>query len=928
MPPRSPHTRVIGTVLAILAAVIVVVPGSPAGATDVAQSVIVSDNPSNFTPNVLDGQVNAILPVGNRIIAAGAFSQVQASSGGATLTRNNIFAFDASSGTIDTSFVPSVNGEIKALALGPDGGIFIGGSFSTVNGVTAQRLVKLNATTGQQITAFAALPSGMIRDLEVRGQTLYVGGVFTTIKGQSRQNLAALDTTTGAVSPNLNLPLTDSRKAGVNPSLYKLEVSPDGTKMVVIGNFTKINGLTRWQAGMIDLSTTPATVRNWATDRFTPPCAINAFDTYMRDVAFAPDGSYFAIVSTGAYSAGTLCDTTSRWPTNATGTALQPTWVSYTGGDTLYSVAITGTAIYVGGHQRWVNNPFAGDQAGPGAVPREGIAALDPINGLPFTWDPGRTRGVGVFDMVATSNGLWVGSDTDQIGGETHRKLAFFPTAGGTTVPSTAPYTLPGDLYNVQTDLPPAPAPGPIGFLTRRSFNGTTLGVSNNLATPGIDWRGLRGMFALQGTLYYGLSNGTFNARSFNGTTVGAQQQIDLHGLTNFPVQSITGMFYANGGIYYTVQNDAQMYFRGFTPESRVVGAERFAVSGNGDGLNWSTTRGLTMANGTIYFSRTDNNLSSMSFANNDPVPGTEALVSPAGGGGTNWASGGLFVFSAAALDTTPPTVPGQPTGQSSVPGAISITWAASTDDSPPITYQVYRDGGGASIGSTTSTSFTDTGLTPGSSHTYRVDATDSQGNSSAMSPASAPITVASGQSAIFADDFSAAFANWSGVTNLSIDNTTGGVAPPSARGQLTSQTGFAFKDLGGSFNDVCMSAAVNVPSIASSTAALLRLRTAASGNIVRVYANQAGVLYVKADVGGTQKWSGVAIGGGWHTIELCGTVGTSTTWDLSRDGAIIVNDWAANTGTTGVGRVEIGDNTAKTWTVNFDDVVVDQTPG
>ena len=171
-----------------------------------------------------------------------------------------------------------------------------------------------------------------------------------------------------------------------------------------------------------------------------------------------------------------------------------------------------------------------------------------------------------MFDMVATSAGLWVGSDTDQIGGETHRKLAFFPTAGGTTVPSTAPYTLPGTLYNVQTDLPPAPAPGPIGFLTRRSFDGTTLGGSSNLATPGIDWRGLRGMFALQGVLYYGTSGGGVFARTFDGTTVGPAQQLDLHGLTNFPVASITGMFYANGGIYYTVNNDAQMYFRYFTP--------------------------------------------------------------------------------------------------------------------------------------------------------------------------------------------------------------------------------------------------------------------------------------------------------------------------------------------------------------------------
>jgi hypothetical protein len=109
---RSPYTHVLGIVLATLAAVLVVVPALPAGATDTHQSVVVSDNPSGFTPNVLDGQINALLPVGNRIIAAGLFSQVQASGGGAVLTRNNIFAFDASTGTIDTTFVPDVNGEI------------------------------------------------------------------------------------------------------------------------------------------------------------------------------------------------------------------------------------------------------------------------------------------------------------------------------------------------------------------------------------------------------------------------------------------------------------------------------------------------------------------------------------------------------------------------------------------------------------------------------------------------------------------------------------------------------------------------------------------------------------------------------------------------------------------------------------------------
>ena len=40
------------------------------------------------------------------------------------------------------------------------------------------------------------------------------------------------------------------------------------------------------------------------------------------------------------------------------------------------------------------------------------------------------------------------------------------------------------------------------------------------------------------------------------------------------------------------------------------------------------------------------------------------------------------------------------------------------------------------------------------------------------------------------------------------------------------------------------------------------------------------------------------------------------------------MNAWAANTGTTPVGRIQIGDTGAKTWTANFDDVVVDTAAG
>ena len=115
-----------------------------------------------------------------------------------------------------------------------------------------------------------------------------------------------------------------------------------------------------------------------------------------------------------------------------------------------------------------MNNSFAADRAGPGAVAREGIAALDPVNGLPLSWNPGRNRGVGAFALVATSQGLWIGSDTDRIGRyEYHGRIAFMPLAGGIPVPESRVGTLPGDLFRIGTD----------NTMTRRTFTGTTLGT-------------------------------------------------------------------------------------------------------------------------------------------------------------------------------------------------------------------------------------------------------------------------------------------------------------------------------------------------------------------------------------------------------------------------------------------------------------------
>jgi hypothetical protein len=420
--------RVLSAASAVIAAAAVTAGGlAPAADADIAQSAVVSTNPVNTTPNVTDGTVRAIAVVGTKVVVAGNFDHVQNAGSTTNIARHNIFSFDAKTGKVDTKFVPKVDGTVYALQAGTSGSVYVAGSFTNTNGVGLGSLTKLTVADGKAVKGFnARIGHGLIFAMIRRGTHVYIGGEFTTVAGAAHAPLARVDATTGKADAKLNLSVTTPRQGALK--IYKLAVDPADTKLVIDGTFTKVAGSRRYQIAMITTTGTPK-LSTWTTERYATPCS-SSFDTYMRGIDFAPDGSYFVVVTTGAPHGTTqLCDSAARWESNKTGAGQNPTWVNYTGGDTLLSVSVTGKAIYVGGHQRWQDNPQGHDSAGAGAVSRPGIAALNPTGGKALSWNPTRTRGHGVETLVATSTGLYVGSDTDELGHEHHGRVGMFPLA-------------------------------------------------------------------------------------------------------------------------------------------------------------------------------------------------------------------------------------------------------------------------------------------------------------------------------------------------------------------------------------------------------------------------------------------------------------------------------------------------------------------
>jgi chitodextrinase len=101
-----------------------------------------------------------------------------------------------------------------------------------------------------------------------------------------------------------------------------------------------------------------------------------------------------------------------------------------------------------------------------------------------------------------------------------------------------------------------------------------------------------------------------------------------------------------------------------------------------------------------------------------------------------------------AAADTTPPSAPGALTASAASSTQINLSWGAATDDVGVIDYRIERCAGAgcsnfAQFATPTSTTFSDAGLTPATSYSYRVRAVDAAGNFGPFSNSSSATTQA-----------------------------------------------------------------------------------------------------------------------------------------------------------------------------------------
>lgn len=308
-------------------------------------------------------------------------------------------------------------------------------------------------------------------------------------------------------------------------------------------------------------------------------------------------------------------------------------------------------------------------------------------------------------------------------------------------------------------------------------------------------------------------------------------------------------------------------------------------------------------------------------------IAGLTGIVVAQGGRGMT-----IFLPGAATdPDVTPPTTPGQPVATSTVAGRVDVSWPASTDDrAASLTYSIYRDGGATPIGSVAggtvgTISFADIGRTPGAVHTYRVRASDGT-NESGLSAASDPVTVAGGGggTTLLDDDFSSGLTAWSTVGAFTLDGSLGSPASPSARAAVAGAVAYATRGLAASSTDACAAVDVRVTSVSGTARyALMKLRNSGGSSMGRIEVDANGSVQVRADVTGASFTTGASLPfGSWHRVTLCVVAGTSGSLRFELDGSP-VGTWNVSTGTLPFASVQLGDNSSRTATVNWDSLVV-----
>jgi uncharacterized delta-60 repeat protein len=193
------------------------------------------------------GVTSITLQSDGRMFIGGYFTTVNG------MTRSRIARLNAD-GSLDNSFLNGLSGvnffNVSSIVVQTDGKVLIGGRFSMVNGVSHTNFARLNldGTLDTNFQSAASLSNGgSVNSIVMQNDgKVLIGGAFTNVNGVARKAIARLNPD-GTVDSGFNGRLSEIELSGFNvppsfiePTVDSVALQGDG-KTLIAGNFTTAN---------------------------------------------------------------------------------------------------------------------------------------------------------------------------------------------------------------------------------------------------------------------------------------------------------------------------------------------------------------------------------------------------------------------------------------------------------------------------------------------------------------------------------------------------------------------------------------------------------------------------------------------------------------------------------------------------------------
>lgn len=403
--------------VAALAAATLAGTAAPASAISPGVAFSATDLPTWQT----NGIVWAMAEANGVVYAGGTFTAIRppgTTAGGAgTRSAVNFAAFDAYTGnpTSCNLSVTGTNATVRALDVAPDGRtLYVGGSFSAVNGVSASSIAAINLPDCTVKTSFQ--PGGVsatVRAIDATNDAVYFGGDFKFVRNTPRERLAAV-TPTGAL-----LPWAPS----ADLSVRALHVPAARNDVVIAGgDFTTMNGSDSKALAVLDQGSGNS-VRTYPR-YFIPRTSV------VKSITSDANSFYIGNEGTG----GGAFDGRARLNLGS----LDQVWRDTCLGAT-QAVSVYQQKLYAAHHSH-----DCGSMGGFTDGSRIHLSAQDIDNPSPMLqWNPltndGQGEGIGPRTLAHTTTGsndvLWVGGEFTTVNSKAQQSLSRFGPGPGTAGP-------------------------------------------------------------------------------------------------------------------------------------------------------------------------------------------------------------------------------------------------------------------------------------------------------------------------------------------------------------------------------------------------------------------------------------------------------------------------------------------------------------